>query len=227
MTNLSATAKSPRLFAFVPLQQADLSPTWSKLLRQTVAESNIFKFKGSNKDLRHDKQNSCVCHCGFGACCNGIPLAACIRSKRISIFRSHKRDDLDFSAYRAGLRHGMALGSAYGRGYIDGMRMVVSRSSVYSVNPTIPSSGYSTDHQYSSGHRSADYDQPTGRAPAYEGLYASTQIPDGHWAADHAAPQAIPQYSAEAYRYCVARYRSFDPASGTFLAYDGNRYDCR
>ena len=154
------------------------------------------------------------------------------------------------AAYRAGLRHGIALRSAYDRGYIDGMRMVVSRSSVYSVNPTIPSSGYSTDHQYSSGYRSADYDQPTGagystdhqyssgyrsadydqptgRAPAYEGLYASTQIPDGHVAAGYAAPQAIPQYSADAYRYCVARYRSFAPASGTFLAYDGNRYDCR
>ena len=26
--------------------------------------------------------------------------------------------------------------------------------------------------------------------------------------------------------YCSARYRSFDPGSGTFLAYDGNRYSC-
>jgi BA14K-like protein len=131
------------------------------------------------------------------------------------------------AAYRAGLRHGIALRSAYDRGYIDGTRMVVSRSSVYTVNPNIPSSGYSTDYQYSSGYRAADYDQPTGRASPYEGLYASTQIPDGDVAAGYAAPQATPQYSAEAYRNCVARYRSFDPASGTFLAYDGNRYFCR
>jgi hypothetical protein len=27
--------------------------------------------------------------------------------------------------------------------------------------------------------------------------------------------------------YCTARYRSFDPASGTFLANDGNRHFCR
>jgi len=27
--------------------------------------------------------------------------------------------------------------------------------------------------------------------------------------------------------YCAARYQSFDPASGTFLADDGNRYFCR
>jgi hypothetical protein len=131
------------------------------------------------------------------------------------------------AAYRAGVRHGIAVRSAYVRGYIEGTRMVVNRSSVYTVNPTIPSSLYSTDYQDSSGYRSADYDQPTGRASPYEGLYASTQIPDGYETAGHATTQAIPQYSAEAYRYCVARYRSFDPASGTFLAYDGNRYYCQ
>jgi hypothetical protein len=27
--------------------------------------------------------------------------------------------------------------------------------------------------------------------------------------------------------YCAARYQSFDPASGTFLADDGYRYYCR
>ena len=27
--------------------------------------------------------------------------------------------------------------------------------------------------------------------------------------------------------YCSQRYRSFDPASGTFLAYDGQRYVCQ
>ena len=25
---------------------------------------------------------------------------------------------------------------------------------------------------------------------------------------------------------CAQRYRSYDPASGTYLAYDGNRYAC-
>ncbi|ACB95984.1 BA14K family protein [Beijerinckia indica] len=27
--------------------------------------------------------------------------------------------------------------------------------------------------------------------------------------------------------YCARKYRSFDPASGTYLAYDGNRYMCQ
>lgn len=29
-----------------------------------------------------------------------------------------------------------------------------------------------------------------------------------------------------AYSYCAQRYRSYDPASGTYLSYDGNRYPC-
>jgi hypothetical protein len=29
-----------------------------------------------------------------------------------------------------------------------------------------------------------------------------------------------------AVEYCAQRYRSYDPASGTFLANDGNRYSC-
>ncbi len=28
-------------------------------------------------------------------------------------------------------------------------------------------------------------------------------------------------------QYCASRYRSFDPASGTYLARDGNRYVCQ
>lgn len=33
-------------------------------------------------------------------------------------------------------------------------------------------------------------------------------------------------WSAEWYRACDARYRSFDPASGTFMGYDGRRHFC-
>lgn len=44
----------------------------------------------------------------------------------------------------------------------------------------------------------------------------------------YAAPayRAAP-WSREWYRYCAARYRSFDPASGTFQPYNGPRQLCR
>ncbi|MCB1493878.1 MAG: BA14K family protein [Rhodobiaceae bacterium] len=34
-------------------------------------------------------------------------------------------------------------------------------------------------------------------------------------------------YSGEWYRYCAAKYRSFDAASGTFMSYSGVRKLCR
>lgn len=34
-------------------------------------------------------------------------------------------------------------------------------------------------------------------------------------------------YTAEWYRYCDAKYRSFDPQSGTFMSYSGVRKLCR
>ena len=36
-------------------------------------------------------------------------------------------------------------------------------------------------------------------------------------------PQADPNWVA----YCARKYRSFDPASGTYLSTDGNRYVCQ
>jgi len=43
-------------------------------------------------------------------------------------------------------------------------------------------------------------------------------------AASHAASHAATQN--DRWAYCSQRYRSFEPATGTFLAYDGNRYYC-
>lgn len=40
-------------------------------------------------------------------------------------------------------------------------------------------------------------------------------------------PRGHRPWTASWYRYCENRYRSFDPASGTFLGYDGRRHMCR
>lgn len=34
-------------------------------------------------------------------------------------------------------------------------------------------------------------------------------------------------WTSEWYAYCSSKYRSFDPSSGTFLGYDGQRHFCR
>lgn len=41
------------------------------------------------------------------------------------------------------------------------------------------------------------------------------------------APAAAPVGDPNWVAYCARKYRSFDPASGTYLANDGNRYYCR
>lgn len=40
------------------------------------------------------------------------------------------------------------------------------------------------------------------------------------------APVVVEPYGDDAVAYCMRRYRSYDPASGTYLNYDGNRYPC-
>lgn len=38
--------------------------------------------------------------------------------------------------------------------------------------------------------------------------------------------QTLQPWSPAWYDYCASRYRSFDPSSGTFAGYDGNRHFC-
>jgi len=38
---------------------------------------------------------------------------------------------------------------------------------------------------------------------------------------------AAPYGGGNGYAYCASRYRSFDPASGTYLGYDGYRHPCQ
>ena len=55
----------------------------------------------------------------------------------------------------------------------------------------------------------------------YDDSYAyapDTYVDDGQYA-------AVPAADGDA-AYCAQRYKSYDPASGTYLNYDGNRYPC-
>jgi hypothetical protein len=72
-------------------------------------------------------------------------------------------------------------------------------------------------HRYY-GHRHYGY----GGTGALIGGLAAGAIIGGAVAASQ-ANAAAQQHAA----YCAQRYRSYDPASNTFLAKDGNRYPCR
>jgi len=58
-------------------------------------------------------------------------------------------------------------------------------------------------------------------------LAAPYYYDNGYYAAPPAYPaEAYPAQSGGDEAYCMQRYRSYDPASGTFLGYDGLRHPC-
>jgi hypothetical protein len=198
-----------------------------------------------------DRQNNGLRNGSCVACRHRIFIApataqnAPMPQHRANISSSHSRQ-LFMSAvaeYDAGLRRGTANSSrdAYLRGFSDGTSSEAYSARGYAVNsepetPTPSVSGYSSDDR-NAGY----YMQPSGYS--YDGRYSSygndnASITDRYDTGY--APQGLmnvavaPVMTVQApdprialRSYCTARYRSFDPASGTFLADDGNRYFCR
>ncbi|WP_309083206.1 BA14K family protein [Chelativorans sp.] len=65
-------------------------------------------------------------------------------------------------------------------------------------------------------------DPPTYYRPAPRYHYAPAPVYRGPVTYQY----GVEPWSREWYRACSARYRSFDPQSGTFLGYDGRRHFC-
>jgi hypothetical protein len=47
---------------------------------------------------------------------------------------------------------------------------------------------------------------------------------DGYY--DDGAVAVAPPAGDDSVAYCMQRYKSYDPASGTYLGYDGRRHPC-
>ncbi|MBI3700647.1 MAG: BA14K family protein [Afipia sp.] len=67
-----------------------------------------------------------------------------------------------------------------------------------------------------------------GSSPYYGPGYGYGYGPGYYGPAYAPAPVVVePGYGGgDAEAYCMQRYKSYDPASGTYLNYDGNRYPC-
>jgi hypothetical protein len=144
--------------------------------------------------------------------------------------------------YDAGLRRGTANSSrnAYLRGFRDGTTTEAYTPRVAVVNsapaePIPPAAGYPTyDRNAAYYPRNNGYASYDGRSAAYNNgalydRYDAGYAPPGLMDVVVAPAATAPAMEARAamLNYCIARYQSFDPASGTFLADDGNRYFCR
>lgn len=84
-----------------------------------------------------------------------------------------------------------------------------------------PARGYYGRPGYYSG---SGYNAGAAAAAGIAGLAAGA-IVGGAIASQQGAPVA--QSNGDWIAYCSSKYRSFDPSSGTYLGYDGNRYTCQ
>jgi hypothetical protein len=160
------------------------------------------------------------------------------------------------NAYLRGFRDGTSSEAYSSRAYVSrayvSQTYVVNP---YATNPVPSAAGYSLYDSagyvpvtggyssYGSGSASYDSDPYTSgyaypsygtRSVAYGDGYGSDRYGQGYAprrlmdvaVAPVAMPLALDARAAHL-SYCAARYQSFDPASDTFLAYDGNRYFCQ
>jgi len=75
------------------------------------------------------------------------------------------------------------------------------------------------------GHRYGYYRRDRGNALAAGALGLATGAIIGGAIAQSQA-QAAPAYGSNTHAYCAQRFKSYDPASGTYLGYDGLRHPC-
>jgi hypothetical protein len=158
------------------------------------------------------------------------------------------------AVYDAGVQRGRARASrdAYLRGFHDGTSTaaytsrqsvvnsapVYAEAPVYSAAPAYGYSSYNRDAAYGpaiSGYSDVrtvsqgnSYGYGNGNGYGYSqdsGGYAPRGLMDVA-VAPMVTAQPLEAQSARL-SYCAARYQSFDPASGTFLADDGYHYYCR
>ncbi|WP_410707917.1 BA14K family protein [Bradyrhizobium sp. BWA-3-5] len=58
------------------------------------------------------------------------------------------------------------------------------------------------------------------------GYYGNNYYYDDPYYYDDTVVAAAPPVGDDAVAYCMRRYKSYDPASGTYLGYDGQRHPC-
>jgi hypothetical protein len=109
-------------------------------------------------------------------------------------------------AWRGGFGHAWGGGWRGGHGWWGGPAAGLAAGAIIGGAVAASQPWYGYDYGYAPGY-AYDYD------PGYSG---NGYAPGGYVAAPPGGDVA----------YCAQRYRSYDPASGTFLGYDGLRHPC-
>jgi len=174
-------------------------------------------------------------------------VQASAQGERVTVTRSQAKAMI-INAFNAGFREGLRRNgnvvssrTVYNRGYNDATNRLVSHSGNAIANGSVrypgnANSGRYTYASYAGSDAYARYSGPGYNSYArYDGdgyntyAYNGDINPVGGLLNLIFAPiSAVANLTAQNDRwaYCSTRYRTFDPNSGTFLAYDGNRYAC-
>jgi hypothetical protein len=101
------------------------------------------------------------------------------------------------------------------------------------LEQSYPAESYAQYRRYGGRYYGRHYRRGHGGAAAagIAGLAAGALIGGAIASQQYAAPPppyaVAPAGDPDWLAYCSQRYRSFDPASGTYLSHDGNRYMCQ
>jgi hypothetical protein len=117
----------------------------------------------------------------------------------------------------------------HGRGFGAGLAGLAAGAVIGAA--TAPLWGYGYGYGYYGGYGYPGYAYHTGYMPAPDYAYAPD---DGYYSGPGYVYGAVGvptvTYAAPGPGfdpgYCASRYRSYDPASGTYLGYDGMRHPC-
>jgi len=131
---------------------------------------------------------------------------------------------------RAGIGYGRTGWNGYGRGWgvAAGVAASTAAAGAYYDDSSYSSNGYN-DSSYSSN----GYDDSSYSSNGYNGSsYSSAAYDDssyaggGYEASGGYTLNGAPMSESDAVAYCAQRFRSYDIASRTFVAYSGERVSC-
>ena len=124
---------------------------------------------------------------------------------------------------RAGIGYGRTGWDGYGRGWGVAAGVAASTAAAGAAGAYYDDGSYSSNGYNDSGYSSAAYNDSGYSSAAYDD---SSYAGGGYEASGGYTLQGAPMSESDAVAYCAQRFRSYDIASRTFVAYSGERVSC-
>jgi len=124
---------------------------------------------------------------------------------------------------RAGIGYGRTGWNGYGRGWGVAAGVAASTAAAGAAGAYYDDGSYSSNGYNDGGYSSAAYNDSGYSSAAYDD---SSYAGGGYEASGGYTLHGAPMSESDAVAYCAQRFRSYDIASRTFVAYSGERVSC-